>query len=172
MEKNIERPYNRMEPGGTDIRWGDGAARVRRGNKKVLVIEEDLAVGELLQTILNVEAGCDTEWVRTIPEDTNAPWYDVLFEIPQQPDLVMVDLSVVYPHNMLLLENLVDRGFSLPPVVVMTDAPAGYAQQAAERINAAGLIVKPFDVDTLIGEVNKVLGRQDYHRPNMPEEDS
>jgi DNA-binding NtrC family response regulator len=156
-----------MEPGKADIDISVGdevATRARPGNKKVLVIEEDVAIGELLGTILKVEVGCETEWVRTIPEDVNGPWYDVLFEAPRQPDLVMVDLSVVYPHNMILLENLIERGISLPPVVVMSDAPAIYAQQAAARINAVGLIVKPFDIDTLIGEVNRIFGIHLYTR--------
>jgi len=161
MDESFERRNDSVEQRRAEVVGGDSSGdQPQRRNRKVLVIEGDAAIGELLKTILEDEAGCETEWVRNIPEDTNSPWYEVLLQRPQQPDLVLVDLSVVYPQNTLLLEELAERGINLPPLVIMSDSPADYAQQEAARVNAAGLVVKPFEIDTLLGAVNSILKPQ------------
>src|SRR5690242_13872785 len=88
--------------------------RARSGRQRVLVIEEDAATGELLQTILEEEAGCETLWIRSASDALGLECPDGTAEKPSL-DLVVVEVSIIEAYNARLLEDLRAKGVRLPP---------------------------------------------------------
>jgi two-component system KDP operon response regulator KdpE len=68
-------------------------------------------------------------------------------------DLVLLDIFMVPMSGFLVLDKL--RGFSDVPVIIFTAHP--YLAEKALRLGANDFIAKPFDLDVLIGKIEKLL---------------
>ena len=72
-------------------------------------------------------------------------------------DVMLLDVMMPRMTGMELLSELRTRGRPLPRVVVLT-AKAGEAdRKQAKELGAASFLTKPFDTDTVIAEINRVL---------------
>jgi DNA-binding response OmpR family regulator len=154
-------------PGGRPGEWsagGEVAGYAQSSRKRVLVIEEDEATGELLQTILEGEAGCETLWLKSTADAFRVECPGGTPEA-YTPDLLVVDVSIKEADNLRLLEDLRARGIRLPPVLVLTAWPAAQGEEAARRLDAVALVVKPFDIDALVLEAKKALRSQAGDQP-------
>lgn len=76
------------------------------------------------------------------------------------PSLLLLDMRMPVVDGWGLARSMRERGYAVP-IIVMT-ASHSTAQWAAE-VNAAGYIAKPFDLDNLLAEVERVLG--EHHVP-------
>lgn len=72
----------------------------------------------------------------------------------EPPALIVLDLWMPSMSGQEMAERLRSDGFQIP-ILVMSAIHAG--DQIAREIDAAGFIPKPFDIDRLLSEVDRVL---------------
>ncbi len=118
--------------------------------KKIMVVEDDRAVLDLLGIVL-----------------TDAGYKPVLLarseDIPQKvtaehPDLVLLDILIEPKHGMEVLASLTEMD-SHPPVILISAAVKGVREmgQIAKALGCYDFIEKPFDVTDLLERVKSAL---------------
>jgi CheY-like chemotaxis protein len=132
-----------MASRGSGTTDGTGAARVPA---RVLVVEDDQALGELVAAALGAEGHA----AAVARRGTTALH---LLELEGRPDVVLLDLGL--PD--MTADEFARRYRALPgphaPLVVVSGADAVAAAEATERLGAAGFVAKPFDLDALLDVV-------------------
>lgn len=119
----------------------------------ILVVEDDVAVAELIRTVLNDVTG----WGATIVHDASAAravFRHVRIEV------LIVDVNLPGISGLELLEFLrKDPHWDEPPVLLISGRPdqAGIATAMRDGLVTA-FIAKPFDVEDLVAEVHKAVG--------------
>jgi DNA-binding response OmpR family regulator len=115
---------------------------------KILVLDDDQVILDLLQTLLT-DAGYETvvaPGLETIPAGTTA-------------DIVITDLVPLkaYRREKALewIASLRSR-FAGSPIVVLTAHADALAE--ADRLGASAILAKPFDVDVLLAKLDELLG--------------
>src|SRR3954467_6933232 len=118
----------------------------------ILVVEDDVAVAELIRTVLNDVTG----WGATIVHDAAAArevFRHVMLEV------LIVDVNLPGISGLELLELLrKDPHWDEPPVLLMSGHPeqAGMAIALRDGL-VTTFIAKPFDVEDLVAEVHKAV---------------
>ena len=118
----------------------------------ILVVEDDVAVAELLRALLNDVPG----WGATVVHDAAAA--RAVFRHVRVEALV-VDVNLPGISGLELLQLLrADPGWRDPPVVLVSAEPSqpGIAE-ALTRGRAVRILAKPFDVDELIQAVHEAV---------------
>lgn len=125
----------------------------------ILVVEDDLAVAELLRTLLNRISG----WGATVVHDAAAA-REVFAHI--RVEALVLDVNLPGISGLELLELLERHPSWTNPPVVLTSAnsedPA--IARALERHPNVQFIPKPFDVDELVNAIGDAL----THRTSLP----
>lgn len=119
----------------------------------ILVVEDDIAVAELIRTVLNDVTG----WGATIVHDAAAA-REVFQHVRIEVLVVDVNLPGISGIELLdLLRN--DPHWGEPPVLLMSARPeqADIAMAMRDGMVTA-FLAKPFDVDALVAEVHKAVG--------------
>lgn len=114
--------------------------------RQILVVDDDQNILLTLQDILSAE-GFPVRLARNGQEGLTSVMQD-------PPALIVLDLWMPLMSGQEMIEHLRSDGITIP-VLVMSAVNAG--DQIAREINAAGFIPKPFDVDRLLGEIDRVL---------------
>ena len=111
----------------------------------ILVVEDDLAVASLVQTLLNREAG----WGATVVHDAAAA-AEVFRHV--EVDILVVDVNLPGISGVELLDVLrKDTHWRQPPVILMSSHPGQpLVQDALTQDQSIRFIAKPFDVDDLV----------------------
>ena len=119
--------------------------------KKILVIEDDYALGWLLRSILSpkyevviMKNGMEAmEWLT----DGN------------YPNLIISDLNMPFLDGVELLQNIRASGFlrGIPVIILSCDLDPEKNRQCM-ALGAFKYVMKPFNPDTLMLEIGKVLG--------------
>ena len=118
----------------------------------ILVVEDDVAVAELIRTVLNDVTG----WGATIVHDAAAA-RDVFRHV--RIEVLVVDVNLPGISGLELLELLrKDPQWDEPPVLLMSGRPeqAGIAAAMRDGLVTA-FLAKPFDVEDLVAEVHKAV---------------
>ena len=120
----------------------------------ILVVEDEVAVAELIRTILNQIPG----WGATVVHDASAA-REIFRHV--RIEVLIVDVNLPGISGLELLELLRnDPHWDEPPVLLMSARPDQVGIASAMR---EGLITrflsKPFDVDQLVQEVNEAAAR-------------
>ena len=124
----------------------------------ILVVEDDVAVAELLRTLLNRERG----WGATVVHDAAAA-AEVFKHV--EVEVLVVDVNLPGISGPELLEHLRrDRHWREPPVILMSAHPdQPLVDQALARADQWGetvrFLAKPFDVDELVDAVARAVER-------------
>jgi DNA-binding response OmpR family regulator len=118
----------------------------------ILVVEDDVAVAELMRAVLNDVSG----WGATIVHDAAAA-REVFRHV--RIEVLVVDVNLPGISGLELLELLRhDPHWNEPPVLLMSAQPDQVGIAAAMR---EGLVTKflrkPFDVDELVREVHEAV---------------
>ena len=118
----------------------------------ILVVEDDVAVAELIRTVLNDVPG----WGATIVHKASAA-REVFRHV--RIEVLVVDVNLPGISGLELLELLRnDPHWDEPPVLLMSARPEQIGIAAAMR---EGLVTKflrkPFDVDELVSEVHDAV---------------
>jgi DNA-binding response OmpR family regulator len=123
----------------------DGAAPA----PTVLIVEDDRAVRELLETILDAE-GID---VRTARDGLEG----LLKLKMHDPAVVVLDIMMPDVGGLRVLDELAEEHADVP-IIVVTGKPEA-AEEARRRLGAENVFDKPFEVDDLLGRILALVGR-------------
>lgn len=117
---------------------------------RILIVEDDPEVSELLQTV------CDAEgWTGEVAPDG----LEALIRLGSGDiDLVLLDLMMPDVSGLRVLQQLFEEGGgSLEvPVIVVTGSSVG-ADSAREVLDAPDVFEKPFEVDELVDRMRTLL---------------
>ena len=116
---------------------------------RILVVDDDPAVNELIQTILREER---QEWEISSARDGKEA-IELVWESP--PDLVILDMMMP-GINGLDVCRLVTGQFPIPIIMVSGDSDPDNRYKCLDA-GAVDFIPKPFQVTQLIGCVNGIL---------------
>lgn len=129
-----------------------GSSRGIKSSARILVVDDDESIRTLLAEFFR-EEGYE---VRTAVHGRQA--LDLISESPF--DVILTDMSMPVMGGQELASTLNDRGI-VTPLVVMTAAQTAAA--LAQAIHAAGYVGKPFDLETVLSTIDRVI-----HRHNPP----
>jgi CheY-like chemotaxis protein len=111
----------------------------------ILVVDDDPGIRQTVREILDLEG---------YPVETAADGAEALRAVERsEPSLVLLDMRMPQLDGWGFARALRARGLTLP-IVVMTAAEN--AGRWAEEIGADGYVAKPFELDELLGEVERV----------------
>lgn len=120
--------------------------------KRVLVVDDDDGVREIVQVSLEAAAGWEV-----LAADSGRVGIEIA--IAQQPDLILLDVMMPEEDGVAIYQKLKDNAAtqSIPTILLTAKA------QASERksflaLGIAGLITKPFRARTLAAEIKKIVG--------------
>jgi DNA-binding response OmpR family regulator len=118
----------------------------------ILVVEDDIAVAQLLRSVLNDVPG----WGATIVHDASAA-REIFRHI--KIEVLVLDLNLSGISGLELLELLRrDPGWSELPVILMSSEPHQTGiSEAVESGRIMHFIAKPFDVDQLVQVVRRAV---------------
>jgi len=120
-------------------------------SRRVLIIDDDAAIREVLQVVLEEES------YEVIPAENGTAALERLERVI--PDLIVVDLVMPSMNGYTFLNLLQQRGdhLSTLPTIVFTASTT--APQEVEQIEAAGYIylAKPFEIDELLAKIKELL---------------
>jgi DNA-binding response OmpR family regulator len=124
----------------------------------ILVVESDVAAADLMRAVLNKEPG----WGATVVHDAAAA--RAVFE-HVRVEMLVVSAALPGISGFELLKLLrADANWNDPPVVLLASGPTRDAAAAAvDSREAAQVVEKPFDVDSLVNAV--VAAQRDFHPP-------
>jgi DNA-binding response OmpR family regulator len=115
-------------------------------SQRILVVEDEAPILEVVAEILS-DSGYEVH--------TTLDARDGLLLVQSlQPDLIILDMRMPRLDGWEFERALRERSMRVP-IVVMTAAQN--ARQWASEINAEGYISKPFNIDELTSEVERVL---------------
>lgn len=114
---------------------------------KVLVVDDEPAVGRLLQLQLGME-GFDVVATSNAEEA-------LALAAAEAPDLLIVDLVLPGPAGPSLVERL--RGLTAAPIIVMSGYVDAAHKDLALAAGATEFVTKPFDGDALAALCHALL---------------
>lgn len=83
--------------------------------------------------------------------------------IEEKPDLIITDLKLPKMHGLDVLEELNNRGFRIP-TIVMTFHGSEETAIRAFRLGAADYLIKPFEIEDIMNAIDRALrGKVDNH---------
>jgi DNA-binding response OmpR family regulator len=83
--------------------------------------------------------------------------------IEEKPDLIITDLKLPKMHGLDVLEELNNRGFRIP-TIVMTFHGSEETAIRAFRLGAADYLIKPFEIEDIMNAIDRALqGRVDNY---------
>ncbi len=118
----------------------------------ILVVEDDVAVAELIRTLLNDVPG----WGATVVHDAAAARQ--VFQVVQIEALV-IDVNLPGISGIELIQLLrQDAAWNEPPILMMSADPSQPKINDALRTGlVTDFIAKPFDVDQLVAKLKDAL---------------
>jgi len=118
--------------------------------KTVMVVEDDVAVLDLLDIVLR-DAGYLPVLVATseqVPQRV----------MSERPDVILLDMLIEPSPGMEVLASILKMG-NHPPVIMMSAEVVGarVMQRIARSLGAADFIEKPFDISQLLDKLEDAL---------------
>ena len=111
----------------------------------ILVVDDDDAIRQTVAEILEIEG------YRVAAAANGQEALERVGEV--KPSLVLLDMRMPIMDGWGFARELRQRGIKLP-ILVMTAAQN--ARSLAEEIGADGYVAKPFDLDDLLGKVERL----------------
>lgn len=122
---------------------------------RVMVVEDDRALGELLVEELEAEGYAASQW------ETAEAALDAIDDF--EPDLVVSDLQLPGADGLELLESVRNR-HAAPAVVMISAYGTVDRAVAALKAGAENFLTKPLDMDHFVLSVERVLAHRRLHR--------
>ena len=118
---------------------------------KILIVEDDKDMATVLKMRLT-KAGFE---VKSAPDAILGVKYSHEFK----PDLILLDLGLPAGGGFAVLERVkLSTNTSEIPIFILTGSGDGKAKERAMNMGAQNFIEKPYDFESLLSEINKVLG--------------
>jgi CheY-like chemotaxis protein len=122
--------------------------------KKILVVDDDVSIAELLTQSLSEEGYDVYKSVQSLRV------YDAVRE--HQPDLILLDLMMPYleGEDELQLMKLSPETARIPVIVVTAKAEADLRKEEANlrQLGVVHIVSKPFDLHSLVQLVKQTVG--------------
>lgn len=125
-----------------------------QGGAHILLVEDHEDSAEMITIFLEAE-GYSVRWVSSAT-DALTVFGPGASDSPR-PDLVLLDLTLPDLDGLELGRRLKQTVPDLPPIIVMSAKSAQAVESAADSIQAAGFVRKPFATESLIGSIQAVL---------------
>jgi len=120
----------------------------------ILLVEDHEDSAEMITIFLEAE-GYSVRWVSNAT-DALTVFAPGASDAPR-PDLVLLDLTLPDLDGLELGRRLKQTVPDLPPIIVMSAKSAQAVESAADSIQAAGFVRKPFATEKLVGSIQAVL---------------
>lgn len=121
--------------------------------KKILIIDDDLEVSELIATFLGVQCSYQVE-IETDPTNGLEKAKEV------RPDLILLDIMMPKIDGLKLLAMLKNEEETMPiPVIMLTAVGTDEAQLQAAQFFSEDYLIKPIPLKELEQRVKNVLAR-------------
>jgi CheY-like chemotaxis protein len=135
------------------------ATTSRSVRRRILLAEDDDEMRAMLSQALRREGHLITECRNGVQLLLHlAPLLEPAGHV--EFDLIISDIRMPGLTGMEILEGLARRdNRPCPPVVLITAFGSRETHKAAKRCGVAAIIDKPFEIEDLLGVINKVLGR-------------
>lgn len=140
-----------------------GTVQRRDAPKCILVVEDDQAISDMLVMLLELEG------YQVKQAETGSIALAMLAQQPHaqvmepcggaRPDLVLLDLQLPGLEGDSVIRQAVERGVDVPPVIVVSAKRSESVHDAADRIGAAGVVLKPFQIDALLAAIREALNQ-------------
>jgi DNA-binding response OmpR family regulator len=128
--------------------------------KHILVVEDDIDIAQMLLLLF------DMEGYSASMAHSGADALDLLLPCVDQPaapalcpDLILLDLQLPDMNGEEVIHRLSHTSLGAPPVIVVTARRQQAAEEAALEIDAAGMLLKPFEIQSLLDQIELVLAR-------------
>jgi two-component system response regulator GlrR len=117
--------------------------------KKILVIEDDISIGEVIQLILSQ----DVEYTSLVIDN---PYQALEAAKSMRPDLFIIDYHLSGMNGIHLYDEMHStRELQTIPAIITTASLESHTQELIER-GLVGL-AKPFDIDDLLATVKQAI---------------
>ena len=124
----------------------------------ILVIEDNNSLCRLYQSVLG-RLGHDVTLAQTGEAGVAAA-------ARHRPDLIIMDLVLPEMSGAEVAEKLQTTGtVPAPPLIITTALGNSQALALTASLGAAGLLIKPFDINTLLTLVNETLSSPERRPP-------
>jgi DNA-binding response OmpR family regulator len=131
--------------------------------QRILVVEDDKPIADMLTMMLEME-GYGVDWAPSAKTAMHFLTHQRLERdggstetLPQHHALILLDLQLPDMDGSDFVHQLNTAGTLLPPVIVLSAKRNQAVQDAATRINAAGVLTKPFQMDALLQQIQHIL---------------
>src|SRR4051812_17000625 len=136
--------------------------RIRRDAEKtapavVLIIDDEIAIRESLQTLLELE-----DYVVTQSETAE---HGLALLAANTYDLVLLDISLPDRNGLDVLEEIRERDATIPIIMITAHGTVDNAIRAMQR-GASNFIAKPWDNEKLIADVSVAVARRRAEEEN------
>jgi CheY-like chemotaxis protein len=128
----------------------------------VLIVEDDAAIRNILQEVLQ------GEWYQTLVARDGQEALDLIPRLPE-PTVILLDYMMPRVNGYGVLRNLADHPEKRDdhPIFLLT---ANVSQMAPDMVRLLGeqripVLLKPFDLETVIREVRKAFARIGGQQP-------
>lgn len=114
---------------------------------KVLIVEDSEELKEMYQIIFGIKK------IKATTVSTKAEMMDQL--ISERPDIILMDVLLIGEDGREICKEIKSGEYKDIPVLLLSASPSKlehYTDYLAD-----GIIEKPFDINTLIGKVSKLL---------------
>lgn len=129
------------------------------GKKKILVVEDDRAISNLIQMTLQLY---DYEY-KVVMNGLDA----LKLSVTMQPDLVILDLGLPDIEGIEVIEKI--RSWSSLPIIVVSARAEENDKIKALDMGADDYVTKPFSVEELLARIRVALRRiRDEETPALP----
>jgi DNA-binding response OmpR family regulator len=132
--------------------------------QRILVVEDDKPIADMLTMMLEME-GYGVDWAPSARAAMHYLTDQVVAQaVPSGAKrthghaLILLDLQLPDMDGSDLVRQLTNEGVAIPPVIVLSAKREQAVYDAATRINAVGVLTKPFQLDTLLHEIHQSLG--------------
>ena len=120
--------------------------------KRILIVDDDSMIVEFLGTVLRKEGYEIKEAFGGEQGFKRAKEY--------RPDLMILDLMMPDMHGFDVCQAVQEDG-TLKEMKILISSAKGYEvdKKASMRLGASGYLNKPFSAETLVAEVEKLIGK-------------
>src|SRR5256714_2599520 len=124
----------------------------------ILIIDDEMAIRESLQTLLELE-----DYVITQAESAEQ---GLNFLAANTYDLVLLDISLPDRNGLDVLEEIRERDASIPVIMITAHGTVDNAIRAMQT-GATNFIQKPWDNEKLLADVGAAVGRRRAEEENV-----
>lgn len=118
--------------------------------ERILVVDDSMEMRDFLANAVLLPKGYTVERARNGREGME-------LAVANHPDLIITDLSMPELNGLEMLENLRQRGLSMPAILMTAEGSEDIAVRAL-RAGVMDYFVKPFDTVELDDAVSRILG--------------